>query len=120
MAEWTTLSVKKTTHDRFNDAKQEMDDAQPQVPPLSADQFLQALLDTLEHAQDGEYDSEPYASVTLDGDDLMDNIRDELDDLLTVNVSVDLSDESDLSEDDVQRIVTDKIERSVHERARQL
>lgn len=55
VAEWTSLSVKRDTKQRFKDAKETMDSADPATPDMTADQFLNTLLDTLEHANDGGY-----------------------------------------------------------------
>jgi len=60
----TTISIKERTKERFDNAKDEMDGADPDCPDLTADQFMNTLLDTLEHAQGGGYSDDP---LDIDG-----------------------------------------------------
>lgn len=51
MQEWTTLSIKEETRDRFNEMREEMEDG----PRMTADLFLNSLMDTWDAVDDGCY-----------------------------------------------------------------
>ncbi len=81
--------------------------------------------DVVDRLANDKADSEPTATVEVDGDSIRETIGEELEkrlDAITVNVDMgDLDlDGSELSPEDVEAIVNREIEKSVHERARQL
>jgi len=55
MSDWTSLSVKRSTRERFNELKAET--ADEHNPDMSANEFLHGLMDTLEDVRDGKYEN---------------------------------------------------------------
>jgi len=74
MGDWTTLSVRKRTAERFHDEKDAMDAADPNTPDLTSDEFVNTLLDTLDHARDGGYDSDDSGEAEFP-DELYDQLQ---------------------------------------------
>lgn len=70
MGEWTTLSVRENTQERFNELKEQATD--DNGPPVSADAFLGSLLDTWDAVDDEHYQDEARAEIIED-------IREQLD-----------------------------------------
>ena len=93
MTEWTSLSVKEATRDRFNDAKESFNESQDDaLPDLGTDQFLKMLLDTLEHTQNGGY-NDNSDSINMD----------ELEDRIVCRIAREQSDDFQQFEKDVQK-----------------
>lgn len=65
--EKTTITIDGDTLDRFKERKDELDDAQPDVPDHSANSFLNALLDTWER---DDHDAPVPVDLRGDGDDM--------------------------------------------------
>ena len=70
----TTITVKERTLERFNDLKDEVNDAEPDVPPSNADHFLKSLMDTWEKVVEEGYDGdvgdlEPFGGEVPEGFD---------------------------------------------------
>ena len=59
------LDVSETTIDRFRQAKNHMDAADPNAPELTDELFLNTLLDTLKAVQDGYYTEDHTADSEL-------------------------------------------------------
>jgi len=53
MSDWTSLSVRESTRDRFNELKAKSGEGS--IEPLSSDQFLNSLLDAWEDNGEGIY-----------------------------------------------------------------
>lgn len=52
-----TIEVSEKTKERFESQKAAMDAADPHVPDMADEHFLNTLLDTLEAAQNGYYET---------------------------------------------------------------
>ena len=81
--------------------------------------------DVVDRLANDEVEPGPTATVEVDGDDLRETISEEVQKHLSeVSVDVDLGEldlsGSELTEDDVRTVVRTEIEKTVHERARQL
>ena len=63
MGEWTTLSVRDGTRDRFNNLKSQMNEEH--LPEMSADVFLNSLMDTLEAVEGGYYKENQQKDVDV-------------------------------------------------------
>ncbi len=106
----TTINVSKEAHRKAQKAKEDGE--------TWSDYLLRSTdVEAVEKTQ--------TATVEVDGDSIRETIAEELEKRLdSVSVNVDMGDldleGSELSEDDVRTVVRTEIEKSVHERARQL
>lgn len=79
MGDWTTLSIRDSTAQRFNQLK--ADTNEPDVPEMTADLFLNSLMDTLEAVEDGHYGEANDPLTMSDVDVIADQLADELEQL---------------------------------------
>ena len=112
MTDRTTINVSKEAHRKAQEAKEDDE--------TWSDYLLRS---TDEDAV--EMETEPVAKVEVDGDDLRETIAEEMEKRLSeATINVDLGgldlEGSELTEDDVRTVVRTEIEKTVHERARQL
>lgn len=69
----TTIGVDEDTRKRFMRLKESVDDADPSLPPQTANSFLNSLMDTWEAVDEGKYSE-------WDEDRMREIARDEIND----------------------------------------
>lgn len=99
----TSLTVTERTLERFNDAKETVDEQQASVPNHSADSFLNMLLDTFEAVNDEHYQDESKAEVIQE-------IREELAKIDTQQETLDGKKEIVNRIDDLENELTTRLE----------
>jgi len=79
MSDWTSLSVRESTRDRFNELKAKSGEGS--IEPLSSDQFLNSLLDAWEDNGEGI-----YGKPTVATDEIAAKVANQLDSNSTQDV----------------------------------